>query len=74
MKKEDFQFMIDSKKEFEFVYNGIKYNLTYGKDSEGKEYINFGRLYEGKNYYSYKDLMNNAKIENHFFKDMIEIL
>lgn len=66
--------MIDSKKEFEFVYNGIKYNLTYGKDSNGKEYINFGRLYEEKNYYSYKDLMNNAKIENHFFKDMVEIL
>ena len=66
MTKEDFRLLIDSKKEFEFVYNGIRYNIMFGKDDNGREYINFGRLYEEKKFYSFEELMNKAKIENHF--------
>ncbi|MCI7080949.1 hypothetical protein [Treponema porcinum] len=32
MTKEELQFLIDTKKEYEFSYNGKKYNITYGTD------------------------------------------
>ena len=56
---------------YEFFYKGKTYNLTYGKDEKG-EYILFGQLYEGKRFYSYGELMNEAKIDNHFFREMLE--
>ena len=40
MKTEDFRFLIDCKKEFEFDFRGIKYSITYGSDSKG-DYIAF---------------------------------
>ena len=58
----------------EFKYNSILYNINYDKTSDGKEIILFGRLYEEQKFDSYGDLMNNAKVENHFLKDMLEIL
>ena len=72
MTKNEFQLLIDTKTSYEFKYNGKTYNITYGKDNAGKEFINFGLLYEGKKYYSYKDLMLNAKIENHFLREMLD--
>ena len=71
MTKNDLYFMISAKKEYEFFYKGKTYNLTYGKDEKG-EYILFGQLYEGKRFYSYGELMNEAKIDNHFFREMLE--
>ena len=43
-------------------------------DDSGKEYIVFGQLYEGKRFESYGDLMNHAKVENHFFRELLEDL
>lgn len=74
MTKEDFIFRLQAKKEMEFLYQGKTYTLTYDTDSNGKEYIIFGRTFEGKKYDSYGSLMNEAKIDNHFFKDMLEDL
>ena len=69
MKKEDFRFLIDSKKEWEFKYEGLQYSLTYGKDEKGS-YIAFGRLYQPVRYYSYTELMNEAKINNSYFREI----
>lgn len=74
MTKEEFLFKIQTKTEFEFKYKGLDYNLTYGIEDGGKEYILFGRTYEGKKYYSAKELLVNARIENHFFREMLEDL
>ena len=74
MTKDDFYFKIQVKQTMEFKYNSILYNINYDKTSDGKEIILFGRLYEEQKFHSYGDLMNNAKVENHFFKDMLEIL
>ena len=74
MKKEDFFFKLEARKEMEFEYKGKSYSLTYDKDDSGKEFIVFGRTFEGKKYDSYGKFMNEAKIENHFFKDMLEDL
>lgn len=52
MKTEDFRFLIDCKKEFEFDFRGIKYSITYGSDSKG-DYIAFGRLFQPKRFYSW---------------------
>ena len=41
MTKKDFQFLIDTKKELEFDFNGITYCLNYGKDNYGKDVIIF---------------------------------
>lgn len=74
MTKDDFYFKIQVKQTMEFKYNSILYNSNYDKTSDGKEIILFGRLYEEQKFHSYGDLMNNAKVENHFLKDMLEIL
>ena len=73
MTKDDFLFLIETKTEHEFKYNGIVYNLTYDKDEKGNSIIVFGRLYEGKKYKSVGEFFNTCRIENHFFKDMLEI-
>lgn len=74
MTKEQFIFLIETQKPFEFTYNNIVYNMTYDKNEKGENVIIFGRLYEGKKYNSAGELLNNARIENHFFKDMLDIL
>lgn len=74
MTKDDFYFKIQVKQTMEFKYNNFLYNINYDKTSDGKEIILFGRLYEEQKFDSYGDLMNNAKVENHFLKDMLEIL
>lgn len=74
MTKEQFIFLIETQKPFEFTYNNIVYNMTYDKNEKGENVIIFGRLYEGKKYNNAGELLNNARIENHFFKDMLDIL
>ncbi len=73
MKKEDFRFLIDAKKEWEFTYEGLVYQISYGVDSKGS-YIAFGRLYEPVRYYSYVELMNEARINNSYFREILEVL
>lgn len=74
MTKEKFLFLIETKQEFEFSYKGKTYNMTYDKDDKGNTVIVFGQLYEGVRYESVGDLLNNAQIENHYFKNMLDIL
>ena len=50
MTKEQFIFLIETQKPFEFTYNNIVYNMTYDKNEKGENVIIFGRLYEGKKY------------------------
>ncbi|MCR5764649.1 MAG: hypothetical protein K6G09_01600 [Treponema sp.] len=72
MTKDDLYFLIQTKTTKEFEYKGKTYSLLYDKDSDG-EYIRFGLLYEEKKYKSFGELWNDAKIENHFFREMIDI-
>ncbi len=78
MTKENLLFKIQTKTPFEFSYNGRTYNLTYDqkKDKNGnsRDVIVFGVLYEGKIFDSYGDFMNNAKVENHFFREMLDLI
>ena len=46
MKKEDFQFMIDSKKEFEFVYNGRQRIYKFWQTRRRKKLLFLQRLNE----------------------------
>ncbi|MBR5646464.1 MAG: hypothetical protein IKX23_07505 [Treponema sp.] len=73
MTKDDFIFLIETKTEHEFVYKGKIYNLTYDKTDDGKTMIVFGPLFEGQKYSSIGEFLNKAKIDNHFFKDMLDI-
>lgn len=72
MTKDELYFNIQTKKNLEFKFNEKIYTLMYDKDSSGNEIIVFGRLYEGKKFSSFGDLMNNAKIDNYFFKDLLD--
>jgi len=74
MTKEDFIFKVETKTGWSFVYKDKEYNLTYGVDNAGRDYILFGRTFEGEKYYSVKELFNKARIENHFFREMLEDL
>ena len=74
MTKDDLYFYIQSKKELEFTFKGKTYTLNYDKDLSGKDFIIFGQIYEGKKYDSFGELMNNAKVENHYFRELLEDL
>lgn len=74
MTKDHFLYLIEIQKPLEFSYNGKIYNMTYDKKENGELVIVFGKLYEGKRYDSVGQLLNTAKIENHFFKDMLDII
>ena len=73
MTKDDLIFLIDTKKSLEFSYNGKNYNLTYDKDEKG-EYIVFGQTFQGEKYKSFGEFYNNAKVENHFFREMLDVI
>lgn len=73
MTKDDFIFLIETQTIREFSFNNSIYRLSYDKDKQGKIIINFGKQYEEIKYNSVGELLNNAKIENHFFKDMLDI-
>lgn len=73
MTKEDLIFLIETKKEFEFTYKNVLYSMTYGSDKKG-DYIALGRLYEPVRFYSFGEMMNEARIENHFFRELLEVL
>ena len=72
MTMDDFHFMVAVKKPLEFTHQGKTYNLTYGKDEKGN-YIAFGRLYDiPEKYRDAGELLNSVKIENHFFREVLE--
>ena len=74
MTKEEFRYLIDVKKDCEFQYNGKNYNITYEKSSGGEEYICFGERYFQKKIDSWGEFINEAKVENHFLREMLNIL
>lgn len=74
MTHDELVFCLDAKKEIEFSYNGKNYNLTYDRDDNGNDLIVFGERYQGKKYSSFGELMNEARIENHFFREMLELI
>lgn len=73
MTKDDFLFLIETQTIREFTYKNEIYRLSFDKNPAGNNIIKFGRLYEEKSYDSAGELLNNAKIQNHFFKDMLDI-
>ena len=73
MTKNDFFYLLDTHKEYEFTYEGTRYNLTYGKDKKNKPYIAFGRLYDvPETFSSISDLWINAKIGAQYFRNVVE--
>lgn len=74
MTKEELIFKIETQTPFEFSYKGKQYNMMYDKTADGSFLIRFGRLFEEETYSSFGELMNTARVENHYFKDMLDIL
>ena len=48
--------------------------MTFEEGSGGDTKIFFGQLYEEKSYDSIGEFLNTAKVENHFFKDMMDTI
>lgn len=74
MRKEDFFFNIQIQKPMNFTYRGISYTVKCDKDEKGNQIILFGRTFQEEKYESYGEFMNTAKVENSFFKDLLEDL
>ncbi len=74
MTKEQLLFKIQTNSAWEFKYKNVTYNLTCEKDEKGSIYIDFGKLYEPQRFASFEDLMRNARVENSFFREMLENL
>lgn len=71
----EFKRNIELKKEMDFEYKGTKYSVSYGKDEHGRNFIAFGEYHQlPEYYYSYGELMNNAKIRNSWLKYTIDSL
>jgi len=73
MTKDDLYFYVSAKKELEFVFNGERYTLNYEQE-RGSQVIIFGPIYDKKKYDSFGQLMNEAKVENHYFRELLEDL
>ena len=39
MTRDEFLFLIQTEKPYEFTFGGVKYNITYDKDSSGKTVV-----------------------------------
>lgn len=74
MKEEDFFFNIQIQKPMHFLYKDEEYCIKCDKDSNGNQIILFGRTFQEQKYSSYGEFMNTAKVENTFFKHMLEDL
>jgi len=74
MTEDDLFYQTQIKKNLEFKYNGKTYQLYYDKDENGNDVLMFGELFSAKPYTSFGDLMNNATVDNHFLKNMLENL
>ena len=73
MTKDDFIFLVETQTPHEFIYKGKIYNMTFDKAADGSTIIVFGPIFEGEKFASIGEFLNKAKIENHFFKDMLDI-
>ena len=73
MTKDDFLFLVETETIHDFVYKGKTYTITYDKNSDGRKWIVFGDIADKQKYDSVGEFLNKAKIENHFFKDMLDI-
>ena len=73
MTKDDFLFLVETETIHDFIYKGRTYTITYDKGSDGRKWIVFGDIADKTRYDSVGEFLNKAKIENHFFKDMLDI-
>lgn len=71
MTKDQLYFLFEAKQPHEFNYDNKTYNMTFGTDENGN-FVSFGLLYEEKKFYSFGEFMNIAKIDNHFFREMLD--
>lgn len=72
MTRTDFLDLVKTKTAREFVVDGVVYALTFDKDDAGHEYIVFGRTFQGTKYNDAGELLNAAKIGNHYFRNMLD--
>ena len=73
MTKDDFFFLVETETIHDFLYKGKAYTITYDKSPDGRKLIIFGDIADKQKYDSVGEFLNKAKIENHFFKDMLDI-
>lgn len=71
MTKDELLFKLQTTKYFEFTFKNRTFDIMIEKDKSGKEFVRFGQLYEEKKYDSLGQLFNEAKIDNHFLKDVL---
>ena len=74
MTKDDLFFMIQVASNLEFVFNNKTYRLFYAQNKKGKNVIMFGELYDAKEYESFGELYSQAKVENHYFREILEVI
>lgn len=74
MTKDDLYFYTEVKKTLEFQYNNKTYLLSYGTDADGHPCLEFGELYAQEKFSCYQDLYVRAKVENSYFREMLDII
>ena len=75
MTKDDLYSLLLARHQLEFKYNGKNYCLILDSEIPGKNFYTLGRVYDiPQKFDSWGQMMNEARIENHFFREMIPSL
>ena len=75
MTQEQLKFIIETGKEFDFTVKRKKYLIYYSKTPEGKHLIHLSEDFIPiGTYESFTHLMTEAKIQNSFFKEVLNDL
>lgn len=74
MTKDELYFKIQAEIIMNFKFQGNTYRISYDKDSKGVVWIVFGTDWDSKRYSSYGEFINDATIDNYFFRELLEDL
>ena len=74
MTEAELKFTLETVGRFDFTHDGIDYTILLDTDKKDKRQIRFSRSFQETRFSSWGELMNLAKVENHYFKYVLREL
>ncbi len=74
MTEAELKFTLETVGRFDFTHDGTDYTLLLDTDEKGNQQIRFSRSFQETKFSSWGELMNQAKVENHYFKYVLREL
>ena len=74
MTESELKFTLETVGRFDFTHDGTDYTLLLDTDEKGNQQIRFSRSFQETKFSSWGELMNQAKVKNHYFKYVLREL